>query len=413
VINTNSKRVEEVLTRGVAEVISKDHLKKRMLAGEKLRVKLGIDPTSPDIHLGRSIPLLKLRDFQELGHKIFLIIGDFTGLVGDTSDKSSERPMLDRKTIERNKKTYLEQAKKILETENKEGFELCHNSKWLAKLNYQEIGEQANIFSLAEFIARENIKKRLEGSKRVSLRELLYPLMQGYDSVAIKADLELGGTDQRFNLLAGRRLQEHFDQKAQDILMNNLIEGLDGRKMSSTWGNTINITDDPNDMFGKVMSMSDDLIIKYFIHCTRLPMAKVLELEKGMKEGENPKKAKEELALEITKMYHDPKEDKESTEMDYSPSPSRAAQEDFKRVFNEKGLPKNIPTAKVEAKELNILDLLVETALCKSKSEARQMVEQGAVKIDQKPVSDWQAKIKNLNNKVVQVGKRKYCKIKN
>ncbi len=399
-IDTNPKKIEEVLARGVAEVIDKDHLKKRMLAGEKLKVKLGIDPTSPDIHLGRSIPLLKLRDFQELGHKVFLIIGDFTGLVGDTSDKSSERPMLDRKTIERNKKTYLEQAKKILNTEDKEKFELCHNSKWLAKLNYQEIGEQANIFSLAEFIARENIKKRLDGNKRVSLRELLYPLMQGYDSVTIKADLELGGTDQRFNLLAGRRLQEHFGQKAQDIVMNNLIEGLDGRKMSSTWGNTINITDNPNDMFGKVMSMTDDLIIKYFVHCTRVPMEEVLEIEKGLKAGQNPKEAKEELALAITKMYHGRER-------------ARAAQEDFKCVFNEKGLPKEIPVACVKAKELNILDLLVETTLCQSKSEARQMVEQGAVRVDQKVISTWQAKIKNLNNKVVQVGKRRYCKIEN
>ncbi|MDP2918004.1 MAG: tyrosine--tRNA ligase, partial [bacterium] len=257
-IDTDSQKIKEVLTRGVAEVIDARHLEARMRKGEKLRVKLGIDPTSPNLHLGRSIPLLKLRDFQELGHQVVFIIGDFTGLIGDTSDKNAERPMLEKKTVESNMKTYLAQAGKILDTKK---FEFRYNSEWLGKLNYQEIGEQADLFSVVEFINRENIKKRLNENKRVSLREMLYPLMQGYDSVAIKADVELGGTDQRFNLLAGRKMQEHFNQKPQDILMNNLIAGLDGRKMSSSWGNVINISDPPAEMFGKIMSMHDDLIL--------------------------------------------------------------------------------------------------------------------------------------------------------
>lgn len=395
-INTNPSKIKGVLTRGVAEVIDKKHLKERMLAGERLRVKLGIDPTSPNIHLGRTIPLLKLRDFQDLGHQVVFIIGDFTGMVGDTSDKLSERPMLDQKTIKKNMQSYLKQASKVLDTEN---FEFHYNSEWLSKLTYQDIGNQANIFSLSGFIARENIKKRLEGGRRVSLREVLYPLMQGYDSVAVKADVELGGTDQRFNLLAGRRIQEHFGQEPQDILMNNLIAGLDGRKMSSSWGNVINVTDSPEDMFGKVMSMHDDLIIKYFVHCTRVPMRRIHEIKKGIEQGKNPKEAKEELALKITHMY-------------WGEKGAQKARRHFAAVFQQKKLPQDIPEVRIKDKELNILDLLVKTKLCFSKSEARHMVKQEAVKVNQKVVRDWQATISSLNNKIVQVGKRKFCKIK-
>lgn len=395
-IDTNPQKIKEILNRGVAEVIDRENLKKRMLGGEKLRVKLGIDPTSPNIHLGRSVPLLKLRDFQDLGHQVVFIVGDFTGMIGDTSDKLSERPMLSREEIKKNMKTYLKQAGKILETKT---LEVHYNSEWLSRLAYKEIGEQANLFSLAEFIARENIKKRLERGKRVSLREILYPLMQGYDSVAIKADVELGGTDQRFNLLAGRRLQEYFGQAPQDILMNNLIAGLDGRKMSSTWGNTIDLTAVPLDMFGKIMSMDDELIIKYFIHCTRVSESEIKALEKGIKQGQNPKEVKERLAFEITKMY-------------YGEKRAREAQKHFDTVFRQKKLPPDIPEVKISDKALNILDLLVKTKLCQSKSEARHMVEQGGVKIDQKVIHDWQAEVSHLNNKIVQVGKRKYCRIK-
>lgn len=395
-IDTNPQKVKEVLTRGVAEVIDRRHLRKRMLAGERLRVKLGIDPTSPDIHLGRSIPLLKLRDFQDLGHQVVFIIGDFTGLVGDTSDKMSERPMLAQKIVEKNMTTYLAQAQKILDTKS---FEVHHNSRWLAKLGYHQICEQADLFSVAEFIARDNIKKRLAAGKRVSLREILYPLMQGYDSVAIKADVELGGTDQRFNLLAGRRIQEHFNQKPQDILMNNLIEGLDGRKMSSSWGNTINITDKPQEMYGKVMSMADQLMITYFIHCTRVPLDFVQKLKKDLDQGKNPMRAKEKLASAITKMY-------------WGAEKARTAEKHFRDVFQQGKLPKDIPEVKIKAQRMDIISLLVKCKLTASKSQARQMVKQGAVSVNREVVRDWQAQIQNLNNKIVQVGKRKFCKIK-
>ncbi len=395
-VTIDKQKINEILSRGVAEVIDNEHLRLKMLKGERLRVKLGIDPTSPNIHLGRTIPLLKLRDFQDLGHQVVLIIGDFTGLIGDTSDKASERPMLSRDEIEKNMETYLEQAEKILDTKK---FELRHNSEWLGKLNYQEIGEQADVFSVAEFIGRENIRKRLDEGKRVSLREVLYPLMQGYDSVAIKADVELGGTDQRFNLLAGRKLQEHFGEAPQDILMNDLIAGLDGRKMSSSWGNVINITDPPEEMFGKVMSMSDDLIIPYFIYCTRVPILRLEEIKKALKQGKNPREAKEELAYEITQMYWE----KEGAEK---------GQEYFDLVFRKSKIPKNIPEVVISEKKINILNLLVKTKSCPSKSGARKMVEQGAVKINQEIILDWKSVISELNNKIVQVGKRKFCRIK-
>ena len=281
----NSEKIKELMERGVEEVIDRNNLETALKSGKKLRVKLGIDPTSPNIHLGRTIPLLKLKDFQDLGHKVVLIIGDFTGVIGDTSDKESERPMLTEKEIKQNLKNYIQQAQKVIDIKK---CEVCYNSQWLGKLNYHEIGRQADVFSLAEFIARENIKKRLESGKRISLREVLYPLMQGYDSVAVKADVELGGTDQRFNLLAGRELQRYYGQSPQNIITNPLIEGLDGRKMSSSWGNTINLLDSANEMFGKIMSLKDELIVNYFILATRVNMAKIEEYKKDLSGGKNP-----------------------------------------------------------------------------------------------------------------------------
>lgn len=301
-ISTDVGAIDELLSRGVTEVIVKEKLREKLLSGKRLRVKLGIDPTSPNLHIGRAVPLLKLRDFQELGHQIVLIVGDFTAVIGDTSDKESERPMLAREVIEKNKESYLEQAGKILDLDK---VEFRYNSEWLEKLDYRQIGEHADCFSVADFIARENIAKRLTEGKRVSLREILYPLMQGYDSVAIEADVELGGTDQRFNLLAGRTLQERFGQVPQDIIMNPLIEGLDGRKMSSSWGNVVNLMDTPEDMYGKVMSMADAQVATYFELCTRVPMQEVQEITQSLASGTlHPKEAKMRLAREIVSLYH-------------------------------------------------------------------------------------------------------------
>ena len=390
------KQIDEILSRGVAEVIDKENLKKKLLSGEKLRVKLGIDPTSPNIHLGRAVTLLKLKDLQDLGHQIIFIIGDFTGVIGDTSDKESERPMLAKETVEKNLQTYLEQAGKILDMGKVESH---RNSEWLAKLGYNDIGEHADQFSLAEFNARENIKKRLEAGTRISLREMLYPLMQGYDSVAIKADLELGGTDQRFNLLAGRELQKHYKQEVQDILMTNLIEGTDGRKMSSSWGNTINITDEANDMFGKAMSIPDELIVKYLIHCTRVPMDEIKKLEKEIKdETLNPRDAKLKLAYEITKIYH-------------GEDGARDARDYFVKTFSQKEIPTEIREARVEKENMKILDYIVAVGFASSKGDARRKLEQGGVSIDGEKISEDIELRKEQDGKVLRVGKKDFVKI--
>jgi len=395
-VNTDAKKIEELLSRGVDEVIDLKHLEAKLKSGKQLRVKLGIDPTSPNLHLGRSVPLLKLRDFQELGHKVIFIVGDFTGVIGDTSDKEAERPMLDAATIKTNLKSYKAQAGKIIDLKKAE---VKFNSKWLGKLNYHDVGEQANQFSLAEFIARDNIKKRLDEGKRISLREVLYPLMQGYDSVAVAADVEIGGTDQRFNLLAGPKLQPHFGQEAQDIIMNPLVEGTDGRKMSSSWGNTINFNDEPDDMYGKVMSINDELIIRYFEYFTRLPLADVRAIEKEMKGGANPREAKAALAQEIVSIYHSkPVADK--------------AVANFDNVHKDHAVPEDMPEHAI-SDQTNVVDLMVETGLVKSKSDARRNIEQGGVRVDGHKIEGTDVDILPTKNEAVilQKGKRHFVRI--
>ncbi len=357
--NTDTEKIEELLTRGVTEVIHAESLRKKLQSGTVLRVKLGIDPTSPNIHLGRSIPILKLKDFQELGHQVVLIVGDFTGVIGDTSDKDSERPMLTPEAIEENKKTYFEQIGKILDMDR---VEFRKNSEWLGTLTYGDIGLHADQFSVADFIARENISKRLKEGKRVSLREVLYPLMQGYDSVAIQADVEIGATDQRFNMLAGRTLQEHFGQEQQNIIMGPLINGTDGRKMSSSWGNTITVTMEPNDMFGKVMSMADSEIVTYFTLCTRVPMDQIENLKSRILNGENPRDVKMLLAREIVRMYH-------------GDDAGEQAQTAFTDTFQKGGVPEDVLEIKAP-----YVETLLTAEVVASKTELRRLLEDGGVR---------------------------------
>jgi len=390
-IDTDPKKIDGLLTRGVDEIIGKEELEKKLKTGVELRVKLGIDPTSPNLHLGRAIPLLKLRDFQELGHKIVLIIGDFTGIIGDTSDKESERPMLSAEQVAENMKTYIEQAGKIIDIAK---CEIHHNSEWLGKLGYAEIGKQADAFALSDFIARENIKRRLDAGKRVSLRELLYPLMQGYDSVAIKADVEIGGTDQRFNILAGRELQRLYNQDAQSIITNPLIDGLDGRKMSSSWGNTINLLATTDDMFGKVMSLCDELIITYFTLGTRLSLAEIEEKKARLEKGENPRDIKLELAYEIVRMYH-------------GKDQAKTAQANWGKTFSQKETPDNIPELKPSAYDL--ITILLESKLVETKSEAKRAIEQNGVKVNNEIASD--PKLQLQPGDLVQKGKRYWVKV--
>jgi len=388
-----SKNTKELLERGVEEIIVRKNLEKKLKSSKKLRIKLGIDPTSPNLHLGRSVTLLKLRDFQELGHKIVFIVGDFTGQIGDTSDKESERPMLEEKEVKRNMKNYVSQLSKIV---NIKRCEVHYNSKWLSKLTFMEIGGQANLFSVSDFISRENIKRRIDKGKRVSLREFLYPLMQGYDSVAIKADVEIGGTDQRFNLLAGRKIQPKYGQEPQNILTGPLLEGTDGRKMSSSWGNTINISEKPNEMFGKVMSIKDSLIIRYFVLTTRVNMPEVKKYEREMKKGANPRDYKMKLAYEIVRFYHSDKK-------------AKAAKEYFIKTFSKKEIPEDVLEIKARG-YVNITDALLKAKVCSSNKEVYRLISQGGIKINGKKVSDSKRKMKRGD--IVQKGKRFFVKIK-
>ena len=392
-VNNDVSKIDELLTRGVEEIIDIKDLKEKLLSGQKLRIKLGIDPTSPNIHLGRSIPLLKLRDFQNLGHQIVFIVGDFTGVVGDTSDKDSERPMLTSKIIKENLKDYKKQIGKIIDVRKAE---FKPNSKWLGKLSYAHIGEQADIFSINQFISRDNIRRRLDEGKRVSLREVLYPLMQGYDSVAVKADVELGGTDQKFNLLAGRDLQKHFGQTPQNILMNPLIEGLDGRKMSSSWGNTVNFLDSANEMFGKIMSLKDEFIVKYFELLTRVPLTDVSEYKSKLENGENPKNIKVILAKTIVAMYHSEKD-------------ADKAAEAWEETFSKGGIPTDIETVTV-ASGMKLKNVLVENKIVESNSEFTRLLSAGAIKnadSEEKIMTD----IEITENQILKVGKRRFVKI--
>ena len=379
-INTDEAAVAAALTRGVSEVIVKDDLRKKLLSGRRLRIKLGIDPTSPNLHIGRAVALWKLRAFQDLGHTAVFIVGDATGVVGDTSDKDSERPMLSTEKIKENMKTYFDQAFKILDPQKTETH---YNSEWLDKLGFLELTRMASLFGLNEFASRELIAKRLDSGQRVSFHELLYPLMQGYDSVAVKANIELGGTDQRFNLLAGRDIQKLYKQEPQDILMMDILEGTDGRKMSSSWGNVVNILDESNDMYGKIMSIKDELMGKYFELCTRVSLQEISTILHG-----HPKESKMRLAREIVALYHGKEE-------------AAKAESDWHNTFSGGGVPADIPTVNGGKLRDIVKDI--------STSELRRLVEQGAVSsvLSGKKVESIDAEVAD---DVIRIGKHRFIK---
>jgi tyrosyl-tRNA synthetase len=338
---------------------------------------------------------LKLKDFQDLGHQIVLIIGNTTGFIGDTSDKESERPLLSQKKVNENAKTYIAQAGKVLDISK---VEVRRNSEWLLKLNYNDIGGHADQFSVADFIARDNIKRRLDAGKRVSLREMLYPLLQGYDSVAVKADVELGGTDQRFNLLAGRALQVRASQPPQDVLMTNLILGVDGKKMSSSWGNTINLTDTPEDMYGKVMRVPDELIESYFIHCTRVPLERVRELVGGMKkEAINPKDVKMELARDITARYH-------------GGMLAQKAENHFVTVFQKGGTPEVAPVTIPSGTPLR--EIATAEGIVSSGNEFTRLILNGAVMHIESGRTITEPQMRVEESGTYKIGKRRFIRVK-
>ena len=396
-INTDPKKTKEILERGIEQVIDKKNLLKKLKSGKKLRIKLGIDPTGPKIHLGRAIQLWKLRNFQDLGHQIVFIIGDFTGQIGDASDKQAMRKPLTEEEIKENLRTYKKQIGKILDLKK---VEFHRNSEWLSKLKIKDFLSLAMSFTAQQMIQRRNFRERWEQNKPIGLHELSYPLLQGYDSVMIKADVEIGGFDQLFNLKMGREMQRIFGQPPQDIMTSQMLYGLDGRKMSTSWGNVINITDNPRNMYGKIMSMKDELIEDYLKLTTRFPLKKIEKIKKDLKEEKlNPKEAKSILAKEIIKMYH-------------SKKAGETAEKEFNRVFREKKLPLKIPVFKSSKKSLPILDLLTKANLASSKNEARRLILQGGVKINNVIKNDWREIVKISDGMIVKVGKRKFLKIR-
>lgn len=395
-INTNSQKIEEILTRGVEEIFERESLEEKLKSGKQLRVKFGIDPTGPKIHIGRAFQFWKLRDFQDLGHKIVLIIGDFTAQIGDASDKQAMRKVLTEKEIKENLKDYLKQISKILDMKK---VELHYNSEWFKKMKVMDFVSIQMIFTAQQTIQRRNFKERWDSAKPIGLHELDYPLFQGYDSVAVKADVETGGSDQLFNLQAGREIQKYFKQKPQDIMTSKMLNGLDGRKMSTSWGNIITILDTPQDMYGKIMSMKDELIDEYFELAARLSIG---EIEKIKKTLDNPRDIKARLAKEIVKMYHGEKE-------------AKKAKEEFDKVFRNKELPADIPVFQTDKNNYFVLDLLFDAKLSSSKNEAKRLVEGGGVEIQigeiKEKISDWKKEIILEDGMIIKVGNRKFVKI--
>ena len=377
--------LETVLNRGVSDIIVREHLERRLRYGKKLRVKLGIDPTAPDIHLGHTIVLRKMRQFQNLGHKAVLIIGDFTAQIGDPSGQSAERKLLTEKEVENNLRHYLKQAGKVIDLKKAE---IRYNSEWLKKLNSKKLAELLTLVSVQQMIERNDFKERIETGRSLRMSEFIYPVFQGYDSVIVKADIELGGADQKFNLLMGRTLMERFNMTPQDILTTPLLEGIDGvRKMSKSYGNYIGVMDKPNDMFGKIMAIPDSLIEKYFITLTDTDFPKHLE----------PREAKMLLGEIIVSQYHSPKK-------------ALNAKHEFVRVFSKKETPDKVLEIRV-AKTISILDILL-LAKVPSKSEARRLIDRGAVKINNSLKTNQDEILSLKNGDIIKIGKRRFFKIK-
>ncbi len=393
-IVTDEAKINELLTRGVEDAFVFDSLKKKLLSGKQLRVKLGIDPTGTTIHIGRAITLHKLKAFQDLGHQVVFIVGDFTAQIGDASDKLEKRPMLSVDKIKENLKNYKTIVGKIIDIKKAE---FVYNSTWLSKLTMKETAELAEAFSVQQMSNRRNFRDRLDKGEEVSLREFLYPLMQGYDSVMVKADIEIGGFDQLFNLKAGRIIQKHYGMPEQDVLTFKMLEGTDGRKMSTSWGNVINITDTAFDMYGKVMSLRDDLVEKYFILCTHVTLKEIDEVKHQLASGANPKESKMRLAREIVAIYH-------------GLDAAKKAEDNFTNTFKKGGLPEDIETATVSAGTL-LVDILLDKKVIASKTEWRRLLEEGAVSIVEtgEKISDPFSKVQLTAS--YKIGKRRFITI--
>lgn len=394
----------EIIKRGTVEIVPEaeliDKLKSSIESNRPLTIKLGLDPTAPDIHLGHTVVLQKLRQFQDLGHQVILILGDFTARIGDPTGKSETRKQLTEEQVMANAKTYERQIFKILDPEKTR---VAFNSQWLAPLNFVQVIELAAKYTLARMLERDDFHKRFKENLPISIHELFYPLMQGYDSVALKADVELGGTDQKFNLLMGRTLQKEYGQKQQVALMMPILEGLDGiNKMSKSLGNYIGIDEAPREMYGKTMSLPDEMMLRYFELVTAVPLEELRAIEEGLKNGSlHPRDVKMRLAREIVAQYH-------------SSEQAKAAEEEFKRMFQQKDLPDEIPEFRPTEDMLDevwLPKLIVAAGSANSTSEARRLIVQGGVKVDGIKIDDPNLNINPSAGMIIQVGKRKFFKI--
>lgn len=389
-----------IILKGVDSIIDENELKEKLIKAEKenrqLIVKLGLDPSAPDIHLGHTVVLRKMKQLQDMGHKVVILIGDFTGKIGDPTGKSKARVALTDEQVIENAKTYEKQIFKVLD---KEKTEVRFNSEWLSKLNFADVIKLTSTITVARMLEREDFKNRYNSNTPISVHEFLYPLMQGYDSVELKADIELGGTDQRFNLLMGRSLQKEFNQESQTVIMMPIIEGLDGvNKMSKSLGNYIGVDEEAGIMYQKAMEIPDNLIIKYYNLVTDVHPDVIEEIEKDLKEDRrNPRDIKMELAKEIVRLFH-------------SEEDTNFAEERFKSVFQKGQIPVDILTVNVDKENFDLVQIIVDNKLSPSKSELRRMAKGGGVKVNQEKIEDLNS-VTLENELVVQVGKKKFIKI--
>ena len=392
----------EIIKRGVEELISEEEMVRKLENSIKthqpLRIKQGFDPTAPDIHLGHTVGIRKLRQFQELGHTIVLIIGDYTGLVGDPSGKNETRPRLQYETLIKNAETYENQFFKILDRSKTE---IHYNGEWFAKMKFDEIMNLAAKFTVARILERDDFTKRYKEGNPISLHEFFYPLMQGYDSVAIKADVELGATEQKFNLLTARDVQREYGQEPQVILTLPVLEGIDGgQRMSKSLGNYIGIDDEPDEMYGKIMSIPDNLILKYFTLVTDYSLAHLEEVKRRLSDGQtNPMVLKKELARTIVQMYH-------------SDSAARQAEQNFEQIFSKKEIPDDIEEIVISSSELPkpLVKLLTECGAVSSNGEARRLIQQGGVRINDEKIDDINYSFQDKGEYITKVGKRRFFK---
>ncbi|MBK1693363.1 tyrosine--tRNA ligase [Chromatium weissei] len=386
------------IQRGTAEILLEDALRKKLAQGRPLRIKAGFDPTAPDLHLGHTVLIEKLRQFQELGHEILFLIGDFTAMIGDPTGKSATRQPLTREQIENNAATYAAQVFRILDSEKTQ---VVFNSTWLEPIGAAGILHLAAQQTVARMLERDDFSKRYKAGQPIAIHEFLYPLIQGYDSVALKADIEIGGTDQKFNLLIGRQLQEVYGQEPQVVMTLPILEGLDGvQKMSKSLGNYIAITDSPAEMFGKIMSISDTLMWRYFELLSRREWSEITAWQAAVNDGANPRDIKFELGLELVTRF-------------YNKTQAQQALDDFIARFQRGNLPEEMPELKLSCAEdgMAIANLLKAAELVKSTSEALRMIEQGAVRIDGERIENTQLRCLVGNTHVYQVGKRKFARV--